>query len=515
MTNGVSFDERMALIRRYVDALHGFGKTSLRGVSLRERLRVNDIDFWAASPMRESSPWHSPLFACLDRLRLSHPDRLEGARSCRRRVRPRMRAMLHFALSLISSLANRAGRLEGQILFVAYMPESSSTVSDVEVLRRYFGGLPEHLESIGLRPAVLFLPTNSPIARMTQGERRTYSTMKRTLSTAVITSSISPRSVIRALRSWVRLQRQVPSQRQISAVLPATGDIAQMYPLWQDEFAESMCGRSAARTALLYEGFLSALKGSRGIKLVVYPFEGQGWEACLESTARQCGIPTIAYLHTIMKPWDVRAHTCLREAPPHRLALHGVHDQQELGRIETSYVTVEALRYAYLRERREKRDDSKRSELLVVLGSDCENSFQQFAELITEIAARALPWTIVVKAHPQCTQIPDMSRQVRLATGSLSEALRNCRAVFLCGTAAPLDSYLFGLPTAALLEEAGYSMNPLQPNDAYFVGNSIADVVRWLDSAMQREFPQPDATPFFDLSEGFDKWTDAIRSVIR
>jgi len=514
MTAGIPTDQRIALIRRYVGALHDLGQISLGEVALREHLRVDMTDFWAASPLRESSPWHSRLFACLDRLCGSEPERSTELQAHCRRARLRARTVLHFALSFVSSLKNRAGGLEGEILFVVFMSESSSIVSDREILRRYFGGLPEHLESIGLRPAVLFLPTDSPIARMTQGERRTHTKMHRTLSAEAITCSISPRNVWRALRVWIQLQRQAPSQREVGAALPSDGDLAQLYPLWQEELDQSVCGTSSARNALLHEGFFSALRRAQGIQLIIYPFEGQGWEACLENSARRCGIPTIAYLHTIMKPWDVRAHTSLREAPPQRLALHGVHDQRELSPIATPCVSVEALRYAYLREHREARARSPQSELLVVLGSDCENSFQQYSELMSEIAAQARPWEIAVKSHPQCTQLPEEGSRTRVVTGSLNEALRQCRAVFLCGTAAPLDSYLFGLPTAALSEKSGYSMNPLQPNDAYFVGNNVAEVVLWLDSVMQREFSQPDATPYFDLSEGFEKWTKAIRSVI-
>lgn len=507
-------ERRRELIRRYVGALHELGQLPLRGITLRQQLLVGDTDFWAASPLRESSPWHSRLFTCLDRLRDAETTILVAPHLRSRRARLRARTVLHFALSFASSLRNRAAVLEGDVLFVVFMPESSTEVSDRDILRRYFGGLPEHLESIGLRPAVVFLPTDSPVARMTRGEQRTFTTMRRTLPTEVLTSSISPRTVWRALRSWLQLQRRIPGGGEIVAGIPSTGDLARLYPIWHNDLEESVCGVSSARVALLQEGFVSTLGRANGIQLIIYPFEGQGWEACLEACSRRRGIPTIAYLHTIMKPWDVRAHTSLCETPPQHLALHGEHDRRELDPVTASCVSVEALRYGYLRRPRPNRAGSARRELLVVLGSDCANSYEQFTELMSEIEQRDRPWSIAVKAHPQCTQVPEWGNRTRLATGSLGEALQQCEAVFLCGTAAPLDSYLFGLPTAALVEKSGYSMNPLQPDDAYFVGNDVAEVVTWLDSAMQRKFPLPDAAWYFDLSEGFDKWTGAIRAII-
>lgn len=513
MTAEISPSQRNKFIRRYVDALHHLGQLQLHGITLREYLRVRNTDFWAASPLRESSPWRSGFFARLDLLRQSETQRYATTQVYPRRVRLQVRTLFYFALSFLSSLKNRQVDLEGEVLFVAFMPEALSEVSDREILRRYFGGLPEHLESSGLRPTVLFLPTDSPIARMTIGERRTYVTMLRTLSSGVITSSISARTVWRALCSWFQLQRQIPSRKEVSSVLPESGDLSRLLPLWQDDLSESVFGTSAARNALLHEGFLSVLRRAQGIRLIIYPFEGQGWETCLEASSRQCEIPTIAYLHTIMKPWDLRAHSSLREAPPQMLALHGAYDRRELEPIAVPCVAVEALRYAYLRSHPEARTRSTRGGLLIVLGSDCENSYLQYEKIMSEITSQAKQWDVAVKTHPQCTKLPLLSNRVRIATGALSEAFGQCQAVFLCGTAAPLDSYLFGLPTAALSGTSGYSMNPLQPDDMYFVGQNAAEVVTWLDSAMQREFLQPNATQFFDLSEGFEKWMNAIRSV--
>ncbi|NBN90900.1 MAG: hypothetical protein EBV24_11520, partial [Actinobacteria bacterium] len=48
---------------------------------------------------------------------------------------------------------------------------------------------------------------------------------------------------------------------------------------------ESFYGTIAARTALYSELFTRALHAAREAKVVVYPFEGQGWESTLEQAA--------------------------------------------------------------------------------------------------------------------------------------------------------------------------------------------------------------------------------------
>ena len=524
----VPIAQRRDLISEYVDVVHRVGETLIDQRSVRDRLTVDGVDFWSASSLRESSPWGSPIFARLDVLRdriVSRSDdsvrAADGA--THKQVDPpsHLRVLGYWGANVISSLRNRVHRVAGDVVFVVFMPESPAPVSDREIVARYFGQLPDHVRSMGLTPVVVFLPTNSRPASMTNGERRTWRTMRRQMISVPITSFVTPRTVWRSWKVWRQLQRQAPSSSHVSSALKP--NVKVLWPHFEYDFEQSVRGTASARSSLLATGLRTMLTVIRGARLVVYPFEGQGWESLLEQACSQNNVPSIAYLHTIMKPWDLRAHTALRECPPRALALHGEYDRSELQAVAGSaaeiskvqLVDVEALRYAYLAQMRVRQSRvSAEQRVLIVMGSDCNTSSNQFLAITHEIGRQGKRWKVSVKSHPQCPVTGSMSPAVQLVSGSLHESFAESSAVFLCGTAAPLDSYLYGLPTAALADNSGYSMNPLEPDESYFVGQTPAEVVAWLTSAMERPLSVPSAERFFDLSPGFTKWENAIRNVI-
>lgn len=513
---------------QYVDIVHQIGETLVNQKALREHLNVDDVNFWAASRLRESSPWSSPIFSRLDAIRgqtnLGYDDSvraLNGATRIRMEQRLRSRVWGYWCSNAVACLRNRLRRVAGDVVFIVYLAESSLPTSDYEVVARYFGQLPDHVRSMGLTPVVVFLPTNSRPATMSKGERRTWYNMRREMESVPITSFITPRTVWRSWRAWRRLQQQAPSSSRVSAAIDP--NIAAVWPQFVCDYEHSVRGTASVRVSLLGNGFRTMLKAVRGARLVLYPFEGQGWESLVERTCSEAKVQSIAYLHTIMKPWDLRAHTALREAPPRTLALHGEHDRTELemgagptsNLAKTQTVSVEALRYAYLANTgmSQSRVSTERR-VLIVMGSDCKHSSNQLLAIINEIRRQGKPWELMVKSHPQCPLTGVMNREVQLVSGSLHESFARSTAVFLCGTAAPLDSYLYGLPTAALADGTGYSMNPLEPGDSYYVGQTPAVVVRWLSSAMDRPHAVPSAQKFFDLSPGFSKWEKLIRNAI-
>ena len=502
--------ERRRITKQYVDLLHRLGQTVIKSRPLRDHLLVDGVDYWAASPLRESSPWHSPVFARLNLMR-NGTQVQQSATPTRGLASTKIRTSLYWCINIFSSFTNRARSVQGDVVFVTFMPESAVETSDQAIVARYYGQLVEYVKTLGLTPVVVFLPTDSRPAAMSRGEKRTWKSLEKTLNCATITSFITPRVAWRALSSWRKLRRNAPSCIDAGASALAIDGFDELWPLFADDYINSFHGTAAARTALLAAGWHHALSRIEGAQLVMYPFEGQGWESLVEAACQQRGVATVGYLHTIMKPWDMRAHTALREAPPRTLAIHGAHDRAELDVSQTTTESVEALRYKYLATERGDRSAAvSHSQVLIVMGADCANSAQHLAMFYDAVKRAGHQWPLVVKPHPQCS-LSRSENEIRITHDSLQSALAESAAVFLCGTAAPLDSYLFGLPTAALADESGYSMNPIEPNDSYFVGDNADAVVMWLESAMQRPHSQPDASEYFDLSPGFAKWSALIQ----
>lgn len=507
----VSPSERRRITKQYVAAIHSFGQIVIKNRLLRDHLLVDGVDYWAASPLRESSPWHSPVFARLNQIQGKTIVQQQSASLVNRSASTILRTGLYWCANTFSSLTNRARSMKGDVVFVTFMPESAVAVSDQALVARYYGQLVEHVKTIGLTPVVVFLPTDSRPAAMSKGEKKTWKSLEKTLNCSTITSFITPRVVWQALMNWYKLRQNSPSCIEVAAASCAIEGLASLWPLVEDDYSNSFQGTASARTALLAAGWHHVLSKIEGAQLVVYPFEGQGWESLVEAACQHQGVAAVGYLHTIMKPWDTRAHTALRESPPRTLAIHGDHDRAELDLSQTTTEPVEALRYGYLAaERRGTSTVTSHHQVLIVMGADCANSAQHLATFCDAVSRASRQWSLVVKPHPQCG-LDRSETQIRITHGSLQDALAECTAVFLCGTAAPLDSYLYGLPTAALTDESGYSMNPLDPDESFFVGDTADAVVAWLETAMQRSYPQPDASHYFDLSPGLSKWGAVIR----
>jgi surface carbohydrate biosynthesis protein (TIGR04326 family) len=338
----------------------------------------------------------------------------------------------------------------------------------------------------------------------------------------VISSFAQPGALWRAFRNWRLLQRVLP--RLVQLIERPTQSSTQVFAdVMTRCITESFYGTIAARTALYTELFTRALHAAPDAKVVVYPFEGQGWESTLEQAAARRGIATLPYLHTVMKPWDLRAHAALRECAPAGVWVHGPHDEAELVRHGVALHRVEALRYQYLGAARNPSFTRVEGELqrvgqqiLVTLGADCERSQ---AEMIAfcEAAQRLQPtWKLHVRLHPQClaVQVP-VGDNITTSRGSLSDDLAQCTSAFLCGTAAPLDSYLFGLPTAALRMSDGFDMNPLEADECFAYVDTADEAVQWLATAVQSTKAKPEIAKFFDIANELPKWHSFVRSLTR
>ena len=506
--------QRKELSLRYVNLINRIGKVAIGGSTLRDRMSISGIDFWEASKLRESSSWGSPIFDRIDTLRQNRSQKLIST-SQPSVTWVQIRSLMYWLVNAVLSLKNRPSRVRADVLFVVFFPETATPEDSNTLASRYYGQLIDHVTSMGLSTAVVFLPTDSRPASMSRGEARTWRHLKQTLTSVRLTAFVTPRVVFGALRTWLRLSRSLPDVSAIKSAIANDGEVAAMWSLLVDDFVDSTLGTAAVRASIVGHSLRNLIDSVTGLQLVIYPFEGQGWESQLERVCKQKTISTIGYLHTIMKPWDLRASTALREAPPRCIALHGSHDRAELDLTTTTAVSVEALRYTYLAQRQVRSQDiTNKNQLLIVMGSDCENSRRQYLLLSSELSRQAMSWSIVVKPHPQCEFVNSSSMPLRVAMGTLDHAMGDCSAVFLCGTAAPLDSYLFGLPTATLKSESGYSMSPLEPNDMYFVGDTPTQVVEWLHLAMNRSHTRPDASYYFDLAPGYQKWESVIRKAL-
>jgi surface carbohydrate biosynthesis protein (TIGR04326 family) len=219
----------------------------------------------------------------------------------------------------------------------------------------------------------------------------------------------------------------------------------------------------------------------------------------------------------MMRPWDLRAHTFLSEVVPKWLAVHGQHDHEELKIHGVPTREVEALRYQQLATPSVAGPDGialatpSSRRWLVVGGADCDASARQLAELIDAARSNGIEREFVVKWHPQCRQPDDLvGANIEWTSRPLHEIARTVNAALMVGSAAPLDTYLAGVPSCSLSEPSGLSMTPIEEDDFFHLAVDAVDAVRWLASADHRRNAQPPISRYFLLDNRLSRWRTFI-----
>jgi surface carbohydrate biosynthesis protein (TIGR04326 family) len=220
----------------------------------------------------------------------------------------------------------------------------------------------------------------------------------------------------------------------------------------------------------------------------------------------------------MMRPWDLRARTFLREYPVSQLAVHGRHDHTELEILGTPLVEVEALRYQHLAvpsSRPATRGASDEPTWLVVGGGDCERSAAELHELLKAMHQSAVERRVVARWHPQCTAPTDVTLgNVRFTTEPLHELVKHADAAFMVGRAGPLDTYLAGVPSCSLRDESGLAMSPIDENPLHHTATDADDAVNWMLAAEQQQGFTASTEDYFVIDEQLPRWMALVKKLM-
>jgi len=484
-------DSRHAVIEKYLGALQDVGELSVDGVTLRDALRSGSTDLWSASSVRESSLWNDPrFFARLDMLQDSLDAR--GASTAIaiglvHRVADSVRVIGAWARALVDALQRQHPSVHAEVMFVEYLPETYQVAQSGH--SHYFGALPSTLRGQGNSVGYLHIHSDGPITRPTSAVRAKLRELNGDADKHVLLADFLTVGVWRnAFRTWWKLRRTAPRISVIASGIPPHSDARRLWPTWRAMYEQSVRGTHSVRTCLLAAMFDAAISRQPSTKLWVSAFEGQSWEACLARSLQYHGKRWLPYVHTMMRPWDLRARTLLQEVPPITLAVHGSHDCDELAPSGVPLVEVEALRYQQLASVQAQPDEANPSlqprHWLIVGGAECERSNQELQQFLQALIVSGMQRQVLVKWHPQCG-VPSrkLPAQVSLTTERLASLAARVGAALLVGSAAPLDTYLSGVPSCALRTQSGYSMSPIEDDVHFHTATDAADAVRWMQQA--------------------------------
>jgi surface carbohydrate biosynthesis protein (TIGR04326 family) len=274
------------------------------------------------------------------------------------------------------------------------------------------------------------------------------------------------------------------------------------------------------RTMLLGHALRSAVATVRRDAVVIHPFEGQGWETLLINECAARNVTYISYLHTIVKPWDVRALTALTSVKAQHVVVHGAHDEAEIRRTGSEVHVAEALRYQHL-ARAVTRTSDPDAPVLFVGGADCEESSRLFDAIVAANSELPSPMNLWVKWHPQCPVSGDSRANVTVVSDALDALFPRVRGVTLAATAAPLDSYLAGVPTCSIVAPGAFSTNPLTADDTYFIAANATEAIGWMTSRPSDSMstarttpPGPDIGRWFVIDPELPRWRALIKRFV-
>jgi surface carbohydrate biosynthesis protein (TIGR04326 family) len=484
-----------------------------------ELLTIDGIDAWAASSVRESSLWTAgDFFARFTALATGHgatPRRVKSVR------RARIEALGYAVRAFIQVLRKpdlRARRRasDADIVFVDYATKSLTAMPYVSP---YFGKLSKILRSDRRTVEWLHLTSSGTPTSLTHDERAWIRTVSSDPAHVFLRHYVTPSVVLSALRSWWTLQRRAPRWSTIVSAA-SDADVHTIAPLLADDYVRSVHGTVAMRTMLLGHAFRRAAANVRRDAIVIHPFEGQGWETLLINECAARNITCVSYLHTIVKPWDARALTAVANVYVEHLVVHGTHDESEIRRTGSAIYVAEALRYQHL-ARSVTRTTDPDAPVLFVGGADCEESVRLFDAIVAANETLPSPMTLWVKWHPQCAAPADGRANVVVVNESLDAMFPRVRGVILAATAAPLDSYLAGVPTCSVVAPGTFSTNPLTPDDTYFIADNDAAAIEWMasrssdtTSAAGTSASAPDVGQWFVIDPDLPRWRELIERLV-
>ena len=512
------------MIARYLRAMRSLGDVSLGSTALRDALRVGDTDMWMASSLRESSLWADPTL--VDQIRSLIDDESEESNLAPRTGVVRTRSALAWLRALTHALVRRKPpATKADVMFVQYWPTPNSgraLGTTGEWTSPYFGNLPDELRKQGISVGFLHLHSVGSVTAAPPNIRHAVRSVDASRHEHVLLADyFSLRSWWRGAATWIRICRRVPSLSRLTPELGHSSDASTLWRWWKPKLQQSVHGSHGVRTALLTQMFETAVTANSTTKLWVLAFEGQSWESCLVRTLESRNLRWFPYLHTMMRPWDLRAHTFISELPLKRLAVHGPHDASELGRLGTGLVEVEALRYQHLgtepslsTSSQSRTDDA--GEWLVVGGADCESSLRELKKFSDAMRLRNVNRHIVVKWHPQCGQPVEIETElVTLSSEPLKQLCRGASAALMVGRAAPLDTYLAGVPSCSLEIPSGLAMSPIEEDAFHHVAVDADAAVDWMCQAESRSGFVPPIADYFVIDPLLPKWKSLIEDQLR
>jgi surface carbohydrate biosynthesis protein (TIGR04326 family) len=343
---------------------------------------------------------------------------------------------------------------------------------------------------------------------------------------------LSWRVVLRVLNRWFRLVLICRELSEVKHAFNLHGSNFSLWPLMQQDWYNSMCGCAAINNLLWIELFDIAVSELPHQKMGFYLCENQSWERALVHTWRKHGHgELIAVPHSTMRFWDLRFSADPRTIKSSNsypmpqadlTALNGkisIDHYLNAGYPKKDIVECEALRYSYLDKLRAgSREENTREEIKVLILGDfmpsCTIKMLQLLEAALPHMTVAATYTI--KPHPNYQVNPDdyPSLNLKVAMDHLEKILYDFDVAYSANkTSASMDSYIAGLQTVVMLDNAELNFSPLREQPSVSFVKGPEELAEALQIAQKSTIEKPDNSNFFFLDPELRRWKKLLSSL--
>jgi surface carbohydrate biosynthesis protein (TIGR04326 family) len=398
---------------------------------------------------------------------------------------------------------------------------------------RYWAHLPDALQREGCKTNWLhlyvkdvLLPTSKQAADTIRAFNKTGCGEQHhvTLDTFLNFSVVS-----RTLRDWFKLLWVGISLR--NKLRAEQGPVLNLWPLFEDDWRQSMFGTVAIGNLLNLNLFESALECLPQQQRGVYLQENQSWEFGLIQVwqARGHG-PLIGTPHSTVRFWDLRyffdsrsyQRTGSNDLPmPNQVSFNGpvMMDAYKNGGYPVDeLVEVEALRYLHLSDTIDDAASATKSKngpmrVLVIGDYLLANTKLQMNLLVQAFPGLPAGTIITVKPHPSCpihlNDYPSLRMTVTMEP--IAKLLDECNVAYSSAvTSAAVDAFCARVPIVSVLDPKTLNLSPLRGCAGVIFASTPEELADALTSAATTSSTPVNPREFFTIDPELPRWRKLI-----
>ena len=325
------------------------------------------------------------------------------------------------------------------------------------------------------------------------------------------------KTLVKTIRDFVFLVRTTRKLRAVREAFVPEGSKANLWPLFQDEWFDSMCGRTSIRHCLLLSTIEEALARSSHCSTGLFIMENQPWEMALIHAWRSAGHGRlIGVVNAPIRFWDLRYfyNDFGRNRPaPNQVAVNSPISRnllEEVGVPPTEIVDVEALMYQYLNRSSQVGQTSGPD--VLILG----DFFTQISERVLNIVlplvkTKFAHQTIYFKAHPanRISWTYLAAEGIVVTDLPLSELFATCGTVISpSSSTGAVEAYCANKHVISILDPTTLNFSALKTIKGVQFASNSEELAFALDNPLNPL--SLDNTTFLHFDESLTKWNKLL-----